>query len=109
MQEEKLIAGKTEEEVWQQLQADLERDPELLNYRTLIEQAGHRILLDIDIDLGGGFEGGYATTTLMASLQTSTPFKFSIHKEGVLDEAGKLFGMQDVVLGDPVLDDKLII
>ncbi len=109
MQEQKFIYGNSEEEVWQQLQADLAREEGLLQYTALLEQQGRKVVLDIDIDPGGGFEGGYAFTRLSAPLQRRDDFKFHIHDEGFLADVGKLLGMQDVVIGYPEFDDKVII
>ncbi len=108
MQDVKIIQGENEDAVWQQLTTDLAKD-EILEYRALIDQGKERIVLDIDIDLGGGFESGYATTRLTAPLQTLSDFRFAIHEENFLDEAGKFFGMQDVVIGYPEFDEKFII
>ncbi len=107
MVEEKIIKGNTEEEVWQQLTDDL-NSGDILEYRALIVQAGKQVILDIDIDLGGGFEGGYATTTLTAPLPAQD-FRFAIHKQHLIDEAAKLFGMQDIVVGYPDFDKSFII
>ena len=107
MQTEKIIAGNTEDEVWQQLNADL-REKEILQYRAVINQEGRKIVLDIDIDLGGGFESGYATTGLWAPITTDS-FWFSIRREGLLEEVGRLVGMQDVVMGYPEFDNRFLI
>ena len=108
MQEERIISGSTEEEVWQQLAADL-KNTDMLHYKALIEQGGKKVVLDIDIDLGGGFESGYATTTLLAPVPTAAGFKFVIYQQHFVDELGKFFGMQDIVIGYPEFDEKFII
>ncbi len=109
MQEEKIIKGATEDEIWQQVTADLNKETDLLEYSVTIEQANRRILLDIDIDLGGGFEGGYESTMMRAPLKIAEDFRFVVHHQGFIDEIGKFFGMQDVVIGYDELDKKLII
>lgn len=111
MQEEerKIITGATEEEIAQQLAADLTGDEDLVYYEAEIDQAGFETLLIIDIDLGGGFESGYATTSFTAPVPVPDDFRLAIHKEGFLDSAGKLFGMQDVVLGYPDFDERFIV
>lgn len=111
MQEEerKIITGATEEEIAQQLTADLTGGEDLVYYEAEIDQAGFKTLLIIDIDLGGGFESGYATTSFTAPVPVPDNFKLAIHKEGFLDSAGKLFGMQDVVLGYPDFDKRFIV
>lgn len=109
MQEEKLISGRNEDEVWRQISQDLLQNPDTLQYRALINQQNKTIHLDIDIDLGGGFEGGYATTIFSAPLRNRDGFRFALHEEGFFDDLGKLFGMQDVQIGYPEFDDRLII
>ena len=108
MAEEKIIRGADEPQVWQQLTSDLQKE-ELLQYNAAIEQDGRQLYLDIDIDLGGGFESGYATTTLTAPVTATGDFEFAIHPQHITDGIGKFFGMQDVVIGYPDFDEKLII
>lgn len=104
-----VIKGASEDEIWQQINTQFLQNPEPLGYTAVIEQGGYKIVLDIDIDLGGGFESGYETTSLTCQLPTATPFRFAIHEEHFTDEIGKFFGMQDVVLGYDEFDKKLII
>jgi hypothetical protein len=103
------ITANSEYEVWIQLKADLQKQEGLMEYSVAINQNGRKLMLIIDIDPGGGFEGGYAFTTLSAPLQQQIDFKFAIHKEGFFDEVGKFFGMQDIVIGYPEFDDKVIV
>jgi hypothetical protein len=103
---DKTYTGTTEDEIWQQLAADI--NDETLDYHALIKQGSTSVYLDIDIDLGGGFEGGYATTTYCAPVNTQG-FKFAIHEEHFTDEIGKFFGMQDIKTGYEDLDHHLII
>ena len=104
-----VIKGASEEEIWQQIERQFAQNPEPLEYNAIVEDGGHRIIIDIDIDLGGGFESGYETTSFMAHLLTDSPFRFAIHEEHFTDEIGKFFGMQDVELGYVEFDKKLII
>jgi hypothetical protein len=105
--EPKIISGN-EDEIWQQITSDF-REGDLLEYRAIIQQQNTRVLLDIDIDLGGGFEGGYESTMLRSPLKPNNNFRFAIHEEGFIDEVGKFFGMQDVVIGYPEFDKKVLI
>ncbi|MDB5263242.1 MAG: hypothetical protein JWQ14_2525 [Adhaeribacter sp.] len=109
MQEERHIYGHHEEEVWQQLTADLTQTPDSLQYQAIIHQQNKEILLDIDIDLGGGFEGGYATTILSANFRNADGFRFALHEESFLDDLGKFFGMQDIQIGYPYFDTRIIV
>ncbi|TDH28840.1 hypothetical protein EXU57_01855 [Segetibacter sp. 3557_3] len=107
MHERKVVSGLNTEEIWQQIGQDLNED--LLEYNVLIRQGDKEITLDIDIDLGGGFEGGYAETALVSPLLNSDDFRFAIHKEGIGDEIGKFFGMQDIKIGYDEFDRRFII
>lgn len=106
MYSDKVFTGATEDEIWQQISTDLTEDT--LEYHALIEQGNQKIILNIDIDLGGGFEGGYATTGFSSPL-TNPGFRFAIHEEHFTDEIGKFFGMQDVKIGYPDFDHHLIV
>ena len=106
MEVNKIYTGNTEDEIWQQLANDI--NDETLEYHALLQQGASKISFDIDIDLGGGFEGGYATTSYSAPM-ANADFQFAIHQEHFTDEIGKFFGMQDIMLGYPDLDNHLII
>jgi hypothetical protein len=103
---DKTYTGTTEDEIWQQITPDIDEDT--FEYHALIQHADHEIILYIDIDAGGGFEGGYATTGFSTPISNSS-FKFAIHEEHFTDEIGKFFGMQDIEIGYPELDHHLII
>jgi hypothetical protein len=109
MQDNNLIKGNSEEEIWQHIAQQFLENPDPLEYVATIEHNTHRVVLDIDIDLGGGFESGYETTSFTAAINRPTDFRFAIHQEHFTDEIGKFFGMQDVVLGYEEFDKKLII
>jgi hypothetical protein len=108
-QQPKTIFGKNEEEIWQQISADFAADDDLLEYSAIINQGGCKIELDIDIDPGGGFESGYEFTKLISEIDKKNDFRFGFHHEGFIDRVGKFFGMEDVIVGFPGLDEKLII
>lgn len=109
MENNNVIKGSTEDEIWQQISEEFAKNPDPLEYTAVIEHGNHRIVLDIDIDLGGGFESGYETTSLTAHLPTTTDFRFAIHKEHFTDEIGKFFGMQDVLIGYEEFDKNVVI
>lgn len=104
-----IISGNTEDDIWQQVSTQFQSDPNLLSYNAIIHQGNRQIVLDIDIDLGGGFESGYETTTFTSHLSNEPGFKFAIHKEHFTDEIGKFFGIQDVVIGYEDFDKQFII
>jgi len=110
MKEEMLkYTAPTAADAWQLIQADLEKEPDLLQYRTQVTLPGVSITLVIDIDLGGGFESGISYTSLTAVLSSDPGFKFVLHDEHFLDEVGKFFGMQDIEIGYAALDKNIVI
>lgn len=109
MEHENVITALTEDEIWQEVNKQFQQEPELLSYRAVLVQDNRKVLLDIDIDLGGGFESGYETTTFVSHLHSEPPFRFAIHEQHFTDEIGKFFGMQDVEIGYEDFDEKLII
>ena len=103
------INGRTEDEAWRQISAEFLLNPDPLDYCAVINVGNRKIVLEIEIELGGGFESGYERTILSAELTTSTAFRFAIHPQHFTDEIGKFFGMQDVEIGFPEFDKKLIV
>ena len=102
-----IISNATEEETWKQVKIQLANNN--LSDSILIKDKQYSILVNIDIDLGGGFEGGFSTTQLKSPIKTKSDFHFAIHKKNLLDDVGKFFGMQDVIIGDKDFDDAFII
>jgi hypothetical protein len=107
MDDQRIISGKNEQAVWPLIEASLNTDE--FTYDVLIEQGGKRIQLYIDIDPGGGFEGGSELTQIKAPLPVNNEFRFAIHHQGFIDSVGKFFGMQDVETGYAEFDKKVIV
>ena len=74
MNNENIVSGNTEEEIWQQINEQFTNNPEPLEYAVVVLQATKKIAIDIDIDLGGGFESGYETTTFTSPVKASSDF-----------------------------------
>ena len=91
MEDVKVISGRTSTEVWKQIEEYFNKNPNLFEYSVVIEQQGRSVGMDIDIDLGGGFEGGYALTRFMSNLKSFDDFKFSLHKQDIIDDVAKFF------------------
>lgn len=104
----KQFSGNTTDDIWQQVSADL-AGQEIFEYNVFLVQDGRKVELLIDIDLGGGFEGGYEFTSFKAPVALEHDFRFALHHQGLIDTAGKFFGMEDVVIGYPEFDETLII
>jgi hypothetical protein len=109
METTKIITGTTEDEIWQQINDDLLSDEDVLTYNAIIKQNDKQIILDIDIDPGGGFEGGYEITSFTAEIKNTADFHFKMHHENFIDEIGELFGMGHLKTGDPEFDKNVIV
>ena len=109
MDEARIISGNTSQEVWQQIEQDLNENPDLFEYNVVLEERGRLVSLDIDIDLGGGFEGGYALTRFVANLKSFDDLHFSLHRQDFIDGIGKVFGSQDVKLGYDDFDKQIVV
>lgn len=103
------IQGADAKAVWPELKKHITAEPSLLRYKARITQGKWPILVFIDIDLGGGFQSGISTTSISARLSKDPGFRFAIHRERIIDELGKLLGMQDVEIGFDAFDEKMII
>lgn len=108
MDDKRIISGATEQEIWSQLEADLFTG-EVLNYAAILNLNGHETSFYMDIDLGGGFEGGSEFMQFKTPLYTASPFRFAIHDKNFIDIVGKFFGMMDIEIGHWNLDKHLII
>ncbi|MDX1811810.1 MAG: hypothetical protein R3240_07685 [Gammaproteobacteria bacterium] len=104
----KQISGSTTNDIWQQVTADLSGQ-DIFEYNVSLVQNGREVELVIDIDPGGGFESGYQYTSFKAPVASEHDFRFALHHQGLIDTAGKFFGMEDVVIGYPEFDEALII
>lgn len=105
----RLFTAPAAEPLWQQVTTDMAAQTDLLDYTALLDQAGHQVLLAIDIDPGGGFESGFATTTFSAAVPNTVALRFSLHEQGWAQEIGKLLGMEDAELGYPEIDEAFIV
>lgn len=110
----------TEEKNWEQVIADLKDASIPFNYKAVLRHNNTPVSLVIDIDAGGGFEGGFEFTSLIAAvpiqftslkatIAEGDAFRFALHDESVIDRVGKFFGMDDITIGYKEFDKQLII
>ncbi|OGX87852.1 hypothetical protein [Hymenobacter glacialis] len=104
-----VFSADNETILWNAVAASITHQGDLFDYTAELIQDGYHMQLDIEIDLGGGFEGGFQSTTLTALVPNHTRLRFALHEQDWLHELGKLLGMTDVKLGDPELDAAFII
>jgi hypothetical protein len=109
MEEMRKFSGASETDIWQQIGQDMVQKGDILEYTAEIDQQGKRVFFDIDIDLGGGFESGFETTTFAAPVLNNTPLRFHVHPQDWVNEIGKILGLEDVELGYPEFDSAYII
>lgn len=103
------FTADSEPALWEQVAADMARQPDLFDYRVDLCQPPYRVRLALDIDLGGGFEGGYELTTLTAAVPGQPALRFALHEQDWVHEIGKLLGLEDVQMGFADLDKSFII
>ncbi|MEO6290004.1 MAG: hypothetical protein ABIO76_08795 [Ginsengibacter sp.] len=104
---EKLITSGNIDEIWQQVTEELDNNE--LGYSFIINYENRKIFLEIDVDPGGGFEGGYQFTNFRSLLESPGEFRFALHHQGLLDEIGKFFGMEDIETGYAEFDKKVVV
>ncbi len=107
MKVEKIISSNNAGDIWKQIGEDLKANA--FSYTAVINYRESKFFFNVEIDPGGGFEGGYQTTTLRSELQHASNYKFAIHHQGLLDEIGKFFGMQDIETGYAEFDKKVVV
>ncbi len=87
----------------------MSQEGQFFRYAALLSQPDQDTLLDIDIDLGGGFESGISITTFSTPLRQPVSLRFNMHEQDFLNEIGKVLGMEDIKLGYPDFDAAFII
>jgi hypothetical protein len=120
MENYKIIKGNNDEEIWDQVEKDLDNITYPFIYWANIQLKEQSVFLNIETDLGGGFESGFQSTTLTAPvpvqfttlssrINESKDFRFALHDEDFIDKLGKFFGMEDVKIGYPEFDKKMVV
>ncbi|QXM05141.1 DUF3137 domain-containing protein [Crassaminicella indica] len=66
-----------------------------------------RIVLDTQLIATGRTRTTH--TRIRARFVNISGFTFKIHKNGLFSKIGRLFGMQNILIGDSIFDDKFII
>jgi hypothetical protein len=105
---------------WDQVAADLQAAEVPLQYKAIFNHGLTPVSLIIDMDPGGGFEGGFEFTSLSAPVPVqftslkadipgNDPFRFALHEEGFIDKVGKFFGMEDIEIGYEEFDKNIIV
>ncbi|WP_256010480.1 hypothetical protein [Desertivirga xinjiangensis] len=101
MSETLTITGEDESVLWKKVTEHYSTVSNPREYHIALDQQGRRILLDIIEEPEG--------TIFSAYLYGRSDFRFAIYPQGFIDEIGKFFGMEDVVLGFKDFDDKYVV
>ena len=109
MEERRILNLNSVDDLWNELLPDFSSGTVVNNYHVTLKLNGHSINLDISSSPGGNAEGGYESTNINAPLPAHPNFSFVIFPEDFLNRLGKIFGMQDVVLGYPEFDNRIIV
>lgn len=109
MQERKVVNGDNVQEIAIELSPDFATGLGLHDYHVALHLNGYIINLDISSSPGGNLEGGYESTSIRAALPAHPGFVFVLYPEDFLNRIGKLFGLQDVILGYPEFDKDVIV
>ncbi|MCW3114498.1 MAG: hypothetical protein JWR18_2894 [Segetibacter sp.] len=104
-----LIAGNSEDDIWQSIADQLKEKDDDLDYSAQFETINHCVTLDIDIHPDRGEDNDKPVTSFSAELPDETDFRFKIERQGLKQQIGKIFGMQDVIIGQPEFDKKFLI
>lgn len=103
------IEGKSEDEIWQVITDQLTAKEDDRDYTAQFLNDKYCVILDIDIHPDRGEENEKPVTSFSAQLPDQTNFRFKIAKQKLKQEIGKLFGMQDVIIGQPLFDKRFLI
>lgn len=101
--------GNNEVAIWNELAIALQNKDAEIEYHGEIHLGDLTIIIDIQLDYGGGFEGGFENTSIKSTFQQTEDFRFAIHHQGWLDELGRFLAMQDVETGYPEFDDAIMV
>ncbi|MCW3081543.1 hypothetical protein [Segetibacter sp.] len=109
MPHQNIVTGESEDEVWKIIADQLNNKKDDLDYTAQFDTQNYCVTLDIDIHPDRGEDNDKPVTSFSVDLPDETEFRFKIQKQGLKHEIGKLFGMQDVVIGHREFDKKFLI
>ena len=104
-----IIDAQSEDEIWKKIAEQLETKDNTLDYTAQFMTGDKSVTLDIDIDPNRSADSDKPVTTFTTPLTDEVGFRFRIEKQGLKHTIGKLFGMQDVIVGQPEFDKKFLI
>lgn len=93
----------------EQVSRDFASGMSLHDYHVTCQLGDHLLKLNISSSPGGSTEGGYESTSINAALLSGSNFNFVLYPEDFMITIGKLFGLQDIVLGYPEFDKNVVV
>ena len=107
----KSIFGPSKDEIWTKIAADIDGEfiqggfwgKDVLTYK----YGEWQILLDTYVVSTG--QSSHTLTRMRAPFVNKDGLHFKISRQGFFRSIGKLFGMQDIEIGDPFFDEQFII
>lgn len=107
----KNLFGPSKKEIWEQLSKELggeyKEDGFFKEGKLVIEHGQWEITLDTYTVHSNNVHVTY--TRIRAPYLNSNNFRFTIYRKSFFSGLGKIFGMQDVEIGDPQFDEQFII
>src|SRR4051812_14305207 len=105
-----IITEQSEDEVWNVITNQLKTKDDNADYSAQFSTGNYCVTLDVDINpKGDDDDDDGPSTSFSAPLPIETDFRFKIEKQSIKHEIAKLFGMQDVVIGQPEFDKRFLI
>lgn len=105
------IFGPSKHEIWSQLSeeigADYQPDGFFKNGKVVLSHRQWQITLDTYVVSTGKTHIPY--TRIRAPYINPDGFSFNIYRENIFSSLGKLFGMQDIEVGDSFFDEEFIV
>jgi hypothetical protein len=103
-----IITGTSEAEIWKTISEQLNTKEDKPYYTAQFETNKHTITIHVDLKHDTELEDG-PITSFTAPLPDKTTFRFRIAKQNLKHSIGKLFGMQDLIVGHDEFDKKFLI
>lgn len=104
-----IIAEESEEAIWKVIAAQLNSKKDDRDYTAQFSFGQYCVTLDIDIHPDRGEEDEKPLTSFTTPLSNDNDFRFKIEQQGLKHQIGKLFGTQDIIVGQPDVDKKYLI
>jgi len=105
-----IITGESENEIWKTIAEQLNTTEGKKKYYTAqFPTEKHSVTIHVDVDHDSSEDEEGPITSFTARLSDQTSFRFRVEKQNLKHSIGKLFGMQDVIVGHPEFDKKFLI